>query len=971
MRQDFAVEWPWVGRDRRARRALVFCAKQRRAQRSRPTMFRATLCALAVSLALGVGAAAGADSPAAAGTLSLEAEGFCITTPADGRLVLGYPSLLDKAQKPTPPTDVKVSGDTASIEYPGGVKLAVTREGAEIKLHFTGVTEAAHGFRMEMILPGEFKDGGRFQLQGEAMKPFPAEYHGEQSVFKGQPKPVTLIAPHGSAIKIEMPYGWHQIQDARQWNTPTFNYQFATEMPRGASNEAWFAFKLDAGGGTVKPAGSKTKTAPAAHAPGTSLRLTREGLMIEAGSAGQFTLTYPVFVGEKWDDVRKPIETTVSGNSATLKYDGDGRLEAVLQPGEGTLKFTVSGMPAGVKSLRSVMMIDFSYATGGSWKIGDGKETPFPAQKPANPHIYQGNAETLTLRNFDGATVALQVPPYSFQELTDNREWGWKIFRWQFGAPCQADAGPLCVKIAFGAPSADAPKLVDRFGQSARVDYPGKVKTEEELKQDDQAEAAWVAGRQPSALDAFGGLPGSREKLGLKQTGFFHVEKKDGRWILADPDGNAFFQLGVCGFGPSDDYTYFGGRERVFEWLPPREGGFASAFHPDAYWKPNVLSFHLVNTIRKTGRPYDSAAYTARMIERVRKWGFNSAGAFGAGDWGARQQVKFPHVAHLPLETWQGFQDIPGTHGVFDPYSTRLRERCEKLFAEKLPPAADDPLLIGYFLANEPLYEEIPGAVAALDGSHPCKRRLAQMLEEKYKTIEAFNSAWEVSLASFADVAARGLAMKNAAAKEDMRKYTGIFLDAYFRLVTQTFRKYDTNHMLIGTRLQPGTINNETVCRVTGRYMDIVSFNYYTHGLDRDLLARVHGWIGDKPMLFSEFYFGSAADSGLTGGAKDVSSQRERGLAYRQYVEQAATLGYVVGIEWFTLVDQATTGRFFEKYNGEAANTGLISVADRPWRAMLDEMMKANDDIYKVFFGEREPFVFDDPRFKPAAKKAQ
>ena len=68
-------------------------------------------------------------------------------------------------------------------------------------------------------------------------------------------------------------------------------------------------------------------------------------------------------------------------------------------------------------------------------------------------------------------------------------------------------------------------------------------------------------------------------------------------------------------------------------------------------------------------------------------------------------------------------------------------------------------------------------------------------------------------------------------------------------------------------------------------------------------------------------------------------------VRYRHYVEQAAALGYVVGMEWFTLVDQATTGRWFEKYNGEAANTGLITVTDRPWQAMLAEMMKTNYGI--------------------------
>ena len=202
-----------------------------------------------------------------------------------------------------------------------------------------------------------------------------------------------------------------------------------------------------------------------------------------------------------------------------------------------------------------------------------------------------------------------------------------------------------------------------------------------------------------------------------------------------------------------------------------------------------------------------------------------------------------------------------------------------------------------------------------------------------------------------------------------MRKFTGIFLDAYFRLVTETFHRYDKDHMLIGNRFQPRTINNETVCRLSGTYMDLVSFNYYTYGLDRDLLARIRGWIGDKPMFFSEFYYSSPPDSGLSGGGKDLSIQRERGLAYRHYVEQAAALGYVVGIEWFTLVDQAATGRFFEKYNGEAANTGLIAVTDRPWKAMLAEMMKTNYDIYDVCFGQRPPFVFHDPRFTPPAKK--
>ena len=702
----------------------------------------------------------------------------------------------------------------------------------------------------------------------------------------------------------------------------------------------------------------------AAPAETLSLRLEDKGISINAGVMGQFYLNYPVLVGERWDQVRKPIEKSITGNTAIIKFDAGAQVGVELQPITGELILTPSHLPAEVKSLRCEMLIDFNFANGGSWKIGESGETPFPAEKPAKPHLYQGHAESMRLKDFQGATLTLTAPPYSFQQLADNREWGWKIFMWQFEVPCSAATGPLHVKIAFNATDAAKIKpLVDRFGQNTRVEFPDKVKSEAELKADVPAEAEYLASLHPPALDTYGGLPGSREKFGLKQTGFFHVEKNAGRWLLADPAGNVFFHLGVCAFTPGDDYTYLKGREQVYEWLPDHNGPFRSAFHPEPYWNPTSLSFHLANMIRKTGQPYELKSYTSRMIERVRKFGFNSAGAFGAGDAAVRQSAQFPYAEHLPLRSWEGFTELPGAHETFDPFDERNRAQCDRAFAAKIAPRSDDPLIIGYFLANEPLYEDLPRAIPALNGKFACKRRLTQMLEEKYQGIDAFNQAWKTSFASFAEVTEHGLPVKTHAAAADIQEFTGLFLETYFKLVADAFHKYDTHHMLIGNRFQSGTINNEQLCRISGKYMDVISFNYYTYYLDKDFLNRIHQWTGGRPMFLSEFYYNSTKDSGLPGGGKDVSSQLERGLAYRNYVEQAASLGYVVGIEWFTLVDQALTGRFFDYLNGENANTGLISVTDRPWKTMLAEMMKSNYDIYKVFFGERAPFAFNDPRF--------
>jgi hypothetical protein len=403
------------------------------------------------------------------------------------------------------------------------------------------------------------------------------------------------------------------------------------------------------------------------------------------------------------------------------------------------------------------------------------------------------------------------------------------------------------------------------------------------------------------------------------------------------------------------------GRESTYEWLPPQEGEFATAWQKDS--NGSVVSFYVANLIRKTGQPYDPESYTTYTIGRLRKWGFNSFGAFSANDNQEQKAAQFPRVAHLPLSEWEGIPRLPQVGETFDPFDESNRARLEENMAKTLPPRANDPLIIGYFIVNEPIYENIPHMVPALDGHYSCKRRFVQWLSDKYKTVSAFNTAWETDAASFDALADRVLNVKSDAAKQDIHEFTGVFLDEYFRLIAESFRKHDPNHLLLGCRLQPGTINDEQLCRIAGKYLDVMSFNYYTNGVDKDFLRRIYHWTGGRPMMMSEFFWGASKESGLAGG-REVSTQRERGLAYRNYVEQCASLGFVVGIEWFTLIDQSVTGRWFQGFDGERANTGILSVMDRPWRPMLEEAIQTNYRIYDVWLEGKEPFVFNDPRFK-------
>lgn len=688
---------------------------------------------------------------------------------------------------------------------------------------------------------------------------------------------------------------------------------------------------------------------------------------LDGGSMGTRGLRYPALLDANQQPIHKLVEKQIQGQKATFIFAGGAKIETVVGD-DGTITFEFSGVPEDVGFFRLNMFIPQSFVEGGGWKFDNDEEKPFPREKPeGSPHLHQGNAGQFTLKHREGRSLVFTLPSeHTFNQLQDNREWGEKIFQWIVIAPFHREVTAYKIQITEQAAAPGAvtqPKaMIDPFGQNALAEFPEKVKSLEELKADVEAERAYYASLTPPERDAYGGLPGSGQALGLNKTGFFHVEKHGERWYLVNPDGNAFFHLGVSSFAPMQEYTYVEGRKNMFAWLPPASGEFADAYMPGS--NNTNFSFHLANLIRKYGHSFSLGDYQTLMIDRVRKWGFNAIGAFSPMDYSAVTAARMPYMRELPLNAYSGMPIIPGVRETFDPFDERSRERAIKGLA-KLVPYVNDPLLIGFYVSNEPGLEDLPRVIPTLGAKYACKRKLVETLQQKYGTIEAFNQAWGMSATSFDELNGKGLPVTTKAASEDMQQFVGLFLDEYYRFIRDEFKKVDPNHILIGNRLQSGTINNEQLCRISAKYLDAISFNYYTYSLDKAFLNRIYGWTG-KPMFLSEFYWGAPAESGLPGGVKDASSQDERGLAYRNYVEQAAATDYIIGVEWYTLMDMCYAGVYYMKASGDNANCGLISITDRPWKTMLAHMSVTNYDIYKIHSGEKAPFVYDNPRYNSA-----
>ena len=65
--------------------------------------------------------------------------------------------------------------------------------------------------------------------------------------------------------------------------------------------------------------------------------------------------------------------------------------------------------------------------------------------------------------------------------------------------------------------------------------------------------------------------------------------------------------------------------------------------------------------------------------------------------------------------------------------------------------------------------------------------------------------------------------------EEDRLDFVAYCVDIYLGTVTRILRKYDRNHMFLGSRFHfcDSEMKNPACFRVAGKYMDVVSINHY------------------------------------------------------------------------------------------------------------------------------------------------
>ena len=503
---------------------------------------------------------------------------------------------------------------------------------------------------------------------------------------------------------------------------------------------------------------------------------------------------------------------------------------------------------------------------------------------------------------------------------------------------------------------------IDRYGQFRHRDWPGKTRTDADLKRAAEAEAEDLAAHPgPRDRNAYGGWT---KGPWLKATGRFRAEKLDGKWWLVDPEGCLFWSFGPVRVTPSSAMTPMNGdpvssrrgvplpdRDPLFAELPPPPGHAGeNAF--SKFWttrdellfpfyasrgETRIYDFSSANLYRKYGEGYYET-FAELAHRRLRSWGCNTIA--NSSDVKICLMDRTPYAERVECQS----RPIAASKG----HWWKFRDPWDASFAAGVTAAlkahgreAHDKWCIGFFVDNEVDWGAWPRQLAEWTlrspADQPAKVEFARRLRAKYADVSKLNAAWQTSHAGWDDLL-RSTSVPGAAATGDLEAFTAAICDEYFRRTRAVVKAFDPALMYLGCRFA-GSARPWAIA-ACAKYCDVVSYNIYAESIAEWRLPQNL----DAPVMIGEFHFG-APDRGPFGvGVRQAKDQADRAVKLAKYVRSALANPQVVGVHWHQFSDQATSGRF----DGEYFQVGWTDICDRPYPETVKALREVAYPLYET-----------------------
>lgn len=348
------------------------------------------------------------------------------------------------------------------------------------------------------------------------------------------------------------------------------------------------------------------------------------------------------------------------------------------------------------------------------------------------------------------------------------------------------------------------------------------------------------------------------------------------------------------------------GRYGGFRNTQARATGFFRVEQAEGRWWFVDPEGHLFLSTGLNGTPGGGAGFGAgqgneRTNKRLDAWGFNTGGE------------QRPGTVMLRWPAGLNFLGLP------DVYSPEFAAGIDSAASAQCAPRSNDPLVLGYFIGNEPPWNGREVELCSLVLAGP-------------------DTATKTALKAF-------LASGDNPARR--REFVLASFRKYLQIICDAVRRHDPNHLILGIRFG-GRMADEAL--IAAQIFDVCSINVYEYEPTKQLIRAAQ--ISNLPILIGEFHIGVPSD-GLSAGLVQAKDQTERGIAYRYYMEQAASLPGFVGAYWFMWRDEPVLGRM----DGENYNIGFVDVTDRPYAELVDAAKLTHQRLYDVHAGKKLPFA--------------
>ncbi len=351
--------------------------------------------------------------------------------------------------------------------------------------------------------------------------------------------------------------------------------------------------------------------------------------------------------------------------------------------------------------------------------------------------------------------------------------------------------------------------------------------------------------------------------------------------------------------------------------------------------------------------------------ERLLDWSFNSIAHLSSsgprndnytyGDSRLYRRMQLPFAVTLFLVAHEGIRNcIPEEDYLSvrfpDVWSDDWAETADLRAERMISKVRTDPHLLGYYMANElwTRYEyeghEIwADYIIALDSDAPGKQQWVAMMAEVYSDPEEFNAVYADSLGwSISYFGELHEVYELRMEVDDAREFTYRILDRFGQVAHSKVKKYDPDHLILGTRMSLSQGAFGAAVEALAPYCDVLSFNSY--GSSPRLMDTVHQYT-DKPIIISETSY-LADDTGYSNRPYPrVPDQEQRGVSYRWAITEFASRPFVVGVWWHAFYDHGADENW--------RNWGLIDpLNDTPYDGLLDLAQETNEMLFDIHSGE-------------------